>query len=355
MREKKWTRFVTTSVLASSLIFPTGVFANEGESTTEELEIVTEDTTVEESTPVEETVTEETVTPDVTTGEEIVSDGEEITAEDEIEAVEEETTIDLEEQEPSLVPGDFFYFVKTMTEKIRLAFTVDDYKEAQLLAEFAAERIAEANALIAEGKTADAETLLKDAIATQEQAGEELPEGEMATDAEAAEETEVKTKLAHNIDSLLVVLAKVENPTAQQAIMKNIQKTFVKLDKKFARLEEKDVKFAEKMKEIEEKVTDGQISKEEATDKKTKLEKKQKNNKQKSPDEIAVDETEVTTEATESQAAVEAVQKEAAVMPEAVAQKAQEKQQEAAQKAEVKQQKAAEKKNEHAGNKSEGK
>nr|WP_263324842.1 DUF5667 domain-containing protein [Neobacillus sp. Marseille-Q6967] len=348
MKEKKLIRFVTTSVLASSLIFSvgTGVFANEGESTTEELEIVTEDTTVEGSTPVEETVTEDTVSPE---GETLTS--EEITTEEESAAADEETIIDLEEQEPSLVPGDFFYFVKTMTEKIRLAFTVDDYKEAQLLAEFAAERIAEANALIAEGKTADAEALLKEAIATQEQAGEELSEGEETADAEATEETEVETKLAHNIDSLLVVLTKVENPTAQQAIMKNIQKTFVKLDKKFARLEEKDAKFAEKMKEIEEKVTDGQISEEEATNKKTKLEKKENKNKQKSADDIAVDETEVTTETKEAKAAVEEVQKEEAAKQEAPAQKAQEKQQAAAQKAEEKQQKAAEKKNEHAGKK----
>src|SRR5690606_18852157 len=65
--------------------------------------------------------------------------------------VTEETTVDgqvvqeLEVKEPTLVPGEFFYFVKIMIEKVRLAVTFDEYKEARMLAEFAAERIAEAN------------------------------------------------------------------------------------------------------------------------------------------------------------------------------------------------------------------
>jgi RecA-family ATPase len=76
--------------------------------------------------------------------------------------------------------------------------------------------------LIAEGKTAEAED------------GEGL----------------VESKLANNIDSVLAVLEKVENPQAQQAIMKNIQKSFEKIEKKFKKLQEADAKFAEKMAEI---------------------------------------------------------------------------------------------------------
>jgi hypothetical protein len=173
-------------------------------------------------------------------------------------------------EEPALVPGDFFYFVKIMMEKIRLAVSFDDYKEAQLLADFAAERIAEANVLLANGETEEAESLLKEAITTQEESAENLAVSEEVasevTDAEevvaedvVVEEREdrVEAKLANNIDALSMALTHVKNPKAQEALRKNIQKSFAKLDKKLAKLEKKSAKFAtEEGEEVAEELTE---------------------------------------------------------------------------------------------------
>jgi hypothetical protein len=193
-----------------------------------------------------------------------------------------DVTPEVEEENLSLVPGDFFYFVKVMTEKIRLAFTFDDYKEAQLLAEFAAERIHEANTLLAEGKIEEAEELLKEAIATQDLAGETLPD---SVGTESSEETEgtdqvsadlVESKLAYNIESLLVALEKIGNPKGQEAIIKNIEESFEKLQKKMGKLDKLEAKFVEKMSEIEEKAERGQISTKEADRENAKLEERSK-------------------------------------------------------------------------------
>jgi hypothetical protein len=346
MKSKKMTSLLTSGMLASTLIFSVGagsVFANEGTESTEEtvqVDLVTE--TIEEDGQVTEgtiDLQDEENTIELEVTEEDVDLGDtEVTEEDEVKA-------------PSLVPGDFFYFVKTMTEKIRLAFTFNDYDEAQLLAEFTAERIAEANALIAEGKTEEAEALLQKAIQSQEQASETLPEvedagTEEAVEGEETEAAEVESKLAHNIDALLVVLAKVENPRAQQAIMKNIQKTFVKLEKKAVRLQEKDAKFAEKMAELEDKVSNEATVEEEAAG-------KGKNKKQKS-EETVVEEVVVedeTTEVTEEQ--TEKVNKGQEKKAEAL-EKAGEKKNAATAKAEEKKNGNNGKGNQGQGNKGEG-
>ncbi|USK57906.1 DUF5667 domain-containing protein (plasmid) [Cytobacillus solani] len=99
-----------------------------------------------------------------------------------------------------MVPRDFFYFVKTMMEKVRLAVTVDDYKEFRLLADYAAERIAEANALLVEGKTDEATALLEEAIATQKEATDSLTESEeiAGEDTEATEEAADETEVTED-------------------------------------------------------------------------------------------------------------------------------------------------------------
>ncbi|MGG1676495.1 DUF5667 domain-containing protein [Neobacillus sp. NRS-1170] len=249
---------------------------------------------------------------------------------------------------PSLVPGDFFYFVKTMTEKIQLAFTFDDYKQAELLADFASERIAEANALFAEGKTEDAAAILKEALATQEEASQTLPATEEGTEADSSDNTQsveegkVEVKLAHNIDALCAALAQVKNPTAQHSIMKNVQKSFAKLAKKAAKLEEKDAKFAKKMSEIEDKVASGEMSEDEAARAKSKLEKKQHKH-----DEEATEPEKVEQESTEAKQDQDDDQQEEAksgkVNHSEAANKTVEKQQEAAKRAEANKQEAAKK------------
>jgi hypothetical protein len=321
---------IFTGMIVTTLIFSLGAgqaFANGDDSQT------TETSTTNAQVQTVETASEETVS-------------EEVSADSEVINLEEEEQV-LQEEDPTLVPGDFFYFVKLMAEKVRLAFTFNDYKEAKLLAEFAAERISEANVLIADGKTAEAEELLKEAISTQENAEETLAESEEATVAEDSvetevvtsnevegEETEVESKLAHNIDSLLVVLGKIENPKAQQAIMKNIQKTFVKLDKKFTKMEEKEAKST-----TVEKVTDGQNSDDEASLEELKIED-EGTAVEATPSEVE----NVTAESIKvKEEKQQEVVKKAEEKQQAAATKVKEKQQERAIKAEVKQQQAASK------------
>ncbi|MCL6453936.1 MAG: DUF5667 domain-containing protein [Alicyclobacillus sp.] len=62
-----------------------------------------------------------------------------------------------------ILPGSFFYFLKMTIENIRLALTFNDVNKAQLLASYAAQRIAEANALAAKGETTLAAQTLQQA------------------------------------------------------------------------------------------------------------------------------------------------------------------------------------------------
>lgn len=171
---------------------------------------------------------------------------------------------DSSEDEPSLLPGDFFYFFKTMTESIQLAITFDDTEEALLLTEFTQERIAEAEALLEEGEEELAKEVLQKAVEQQEQAfeefedaqSEESEESEETTDpAEETDETtdpieetdettdednsslleELEAKFSKNISALTLVLDKIENEKARAAIEKNIAKAVEKLDKKISK------------------------------------------------------------------------------------------------------------------------
>ncbi|MEH7332831.1 DUF5667 domain-containing protein [Neobacillus drentensis] len=341
MKNRKISSLVTSGMLASTLIFSFGAGSasanGDGTEATTDSTVTTDQ--VQNGTDQTETLTEQNGTDQVK--------GETAPEQEKVET-------------PSLVPGDFFYFVKTMTEKIQLAFTFDDYKQAKLLADFASERIAEANALFAEGKTEEAAALLKEAIATQEEASQTLPATEAGTkadstdDSQSAEEGKVETKLAHNIDALCAALAHVKNPTAQQAIMKNVQKSFAKLAKKATKLEERDAKFAEKMGEIEDKVasgevSSGEVSSDEAVKAKHKLQKEHKQEEEAT--EVEKTEQETTNvakdQAKEQQVQAAANKAEAANKPvekqQAAVKKAEDKQQEAASKVQVKQQGAAKK------------
>lgn len=196
-----------------------------------------------------------------------------------------------ETETPDLLPGDFFYFVKKMYENIRFALTVNDVKEARLLTAFAQERLEEANALLAQGKTKEATLSLQKSLETQESAVIKTDQAsgmsalaetktlaatkvEVSTQKETAtttaakpsseqtadpEQTEaedvtnpvkevknpekvlkVKADLQHNILALTSALEKVGNPKAQLALMKNIEKSFNHLDKKLSKIESKE-------------------------------------------------------------------------------------------------------------------
>ncbi|MGM0873239.1 MAG: DUF5667 domain-containing protein [Bacillota bacterium] len=254
MKNKKLISILSTSVMTSALIFSYGGgIALASENDTSDVEITDESTVQTEINNKKTSTTIETTEEDEATAAENVGS-------------------------PSLVPGDFFYFVKLMTEKIRLTITLDDYKEAKLLANFAAERIAEANKLLTEGKQEEAQALLEKAIEQQTLASDQLEESTLEESSEdentneasventqeqstnSEEEDEVEEKLGQNIDALLVALDKVENPKAQAALSKNIEKSFAKLDKKIQRLEEKNKKKDERQ------IVDENTSTEQQTD-----------------------------------------------------------------------------------------
>ncbi|WP_316568300.1 DUF5667 domain-containing protein [Neobacillus sp. YIM B06451] len=185
-------------------------------------------------------------------------------------------------EKPALIPGDFFYFVKIALEKIKLAITFDKEKEADLLAGYAAERLAEAEELFNAGKEDLAVKTLQDGIAflneydakqeetTDEQKSEEPIEEEQKSDEqkaedktegteqqpveeEATEQDEDKTEssdelVRNNIIALKAALEKVKNPTARAALQKNIDKTLAKMAEKA----EKSVQEQEKS-EIDKK------------------------------------------------------------------------------------------------------
>ena len=200
---------------------------------------------------------------------------------------------ELEETNPSLIPGDFFYFAKIALEKIRLAFTIDNAKEAELLATYASERLQEASALFAEGNEEEALKVIEAAveymessqeIVDEEVSKEEDADSEEETDAEdgtpsdedteetdseestedgeepaddvvaeepgdedASEEEvvsedpfeEIEGMLRQNIVALKAAMEHVGNENARAQLQKNIDKTYAKMAKKLAKLEEK--------------------------------------------------------------------------------------------------------------------
>ncbi|MDG5788875.1 DUF5667 domain-containing protein [Evansella sp. AB-P1] len=215
--------------------------------------------------------------------EDVVIESEESLVEEGTEVVDElgegeELEEEVESTEPRLVPGNFFYFVKKAFEQIQIALSFDDVKKGAVLAQHAENRLAEANALILAGDVEKAEELLERAIETNllalEAIGEEIVEeeevvesGEVVEGADEADEADenegieegqeqegsndelieeegleegseiekTKARISNNIPALLAVLEKIENPRAQAAIMKNIEKSFGKLAVKLER------------------------------------------------------------------------------------------------------------------------
>ncbi|WP_088070306.1 DUF5667 domain-containing protein [Gottfriedia luciferensis] len=204
----------------------------------------------------------------------------------------------VQKEDPSLVKGDFFYFVKTAVEKIHLLLTTDKVKEAELLAELAGERIHEAHVLIKEGKEDLAKETLQDALSkmesAQSQVDVQLPATNTTTDTTTNTTTDTTTnattdtttnattetnkseesgtttatsddnektekddsnkeeknsltkeqkeiaKIQHHLNNNLLVLAdvldQVKNPKAKAAIAKNIEKSFNKIAEKLEKV-----------------------------------------------------------------------------------------------------------------------
>ncbi|MFZ3589583.1 DUF5667 domain-containing protein [Bacillus sp. DJP31] len=182
----------------------------------------------------------------------------------------------------TLLPGDFFYFLKTFIEKLQVTLTFEDKEKASLLAEFAAERIAEADALLKQDNEELALEVLEKAILTIENSDEFMIEEEVNVEEDSTEvtveetttendnettelteeevivnvdeeveqeiqvETEHEGKLAQNIIALTLALEKVKNPVAKAALARNIEKSLAKFEKKIAKMQAKTEKVIQK-------------------------------------------------------------------------------------------------------------
>lgn len=183
------------------------------------------------------------------------------------------TTNPLKTDQPAItvLPGDFFYFVKTIYERIQIAFAEDNVEEAILLAQFAKERLAESAALLKKGEVEKAEELLQDSLAQQQKAidaAASVVEPVATTDTAAVGEAQqpaapaedeavdpdqavkMKNSLQHNIAALTAALEKVKNPQAQQSLLNNMTKSFAKLEKKLTKLSEKKEEIAAQKSEL---------------------------------------------------------------------------------------------------------
>ncbi|MGG3736670.1 DUF5667 domain-containing protein [Aeribacillus pallidus] len=198
----------------------------------------------------------------------------------------------LETSNPDLVPGDFFYFVKIALEKIQLALTFDQEKEAELIAKFAFERLAEAEKLMSEGNEEaaleslqvamdllkESESMVNeedveedvDSEATDDTVEEnedeaeddtttidEVQEKEDSDDASSAEEVEdtYDQVMRNNIIALTLAMEKVKNPKAKEALQKNILKTYQKMYKKYGYIIDIDIDVKEVQSDVNETPT----------------------------------------------------------------------------------------------------
>ncbi|WP_010098048.1 DUF5667 domain-containing protein [Ornithinibacillus scapharcae] len=169
--------------------------------------------------------------------------------------------------------------MEVIAEKVQLAMTFDDTAKAELISQFANERIAEANALFEAGDMEGAMELLNEALESQELAldyvtegegteqslseeAEVIPEGEILSehtegkvdptedgDAEPTEPIsevyqELQTQFSQNITALLLAMEKVENPKAKAALAKNVEKAYAKMEKKLGKVREIEEQIA---------------------------------------------------------------------------------------------------------------
>lgn len=262
-------------ILATVLTFSTTtVFANESKETVEEYDVVQLEDNLKNDNVHVQTEVDKVI--------------------DSVEAEEGTTEV------PTLLPGDFFYFAKIAIEKIKLAFTFDDVKQAELLATYTTARLAEIEVLLSEGKETMALETMEKALQYIEQISEHVEgeaednndsvveeetgvNGEGATMEEDAtndeglvEETEnppteptedeqvivdegdedqvdedngsadtIGQHVARNIIALQAAMERVKNPVAKAALQKNIDKSYAKLAKKMAKFEKWCAHFEE--------------------------------------------------------------------------------------------------------------
>lgn len=229
---------------------------------------------------------------------------------DQFQTVDLQTSVDTEansvnqnadtKEAPSLLPGDFFYFAKIALEKIKLALSLDKVKDAQLLTDYASERLAEAQALFDSGdqKTAieminqamedmnNAEKIVelqKQSEQVSDQANEDSQEAESETSnsdeankddeqistdqkndetqvTEDHDVNKVDATQSQNIVALTAAMEKVKNPVAKEALQKNINKSYAKLARKLDKLKAREAKHKNKHSETDDSTDQNPVS-----------------------------------------------------------------------------------------------
>ncbi|TJY43426.1 hypothetical protein E5161_05950 [Cohnella pontilimi] len=133
-------------------------------------------------------------------------------------------TVSQADAQKLILPGDFFYFLKTFVEKVEIVITTDDVQQAKLLKLITQKRIREADVLFERNEPNLAVVTLHRALDDQEQVMEDDQE-----DAESSVHQELADHYRSNLEALTFVLEKVKNPQAKAALARNIEKTKAKL------------------------------------------------------------------------------------------------------------------------------
>lgn len=165
-----------------------------------------------------------------------------------------------EEVEPGTLPDSPFYWLTTLIEKLQVIFTVDPVAKTELLEDQALERMAEAQALIEEGNTEDAEVALQaySAKVTEAQA---FVATLTETDSETREklETALSNSHAKNIQTLGGLLDKLP-PQAAEKVALNVVRS---MEKSIAKMEKKEqLKVAKELRKATKGLEDSEIAEE---------------------------------------------------------------------------------------------
>lgn len=113
-----------------------------------------------------------------------------------------DTTVDA-----GITPDSILYTADKLVEDIQLALTFDDQKDADLLLQFANERLAEAKVMTEEEKTEFVQSAVNDYLATLQKAGEKV--AEVVTN--GTEDQGVKDKLTQELDKTAQVDENVQD------------------------------------------------------------------------------------------------------------------------------------------------
>lgn len=162
--------------------------------------------------------------------------------------------------DPGVLPDSPFYWITQLIDKLQVILTTDPAKKAALLEDQALEKMAEAETMLKDGNTQEAQTAM-------DGYSQKLSEAQAFLDKLAASDSETMQKLelalgqtnAKNIQTLGGLLDKLP-PQAQQKVALNIVRS---MEKSIAKMEKKDqLKLAKELKKAANNVDEENLTKE---------------------------------------------------------------------------------------------